>query len=88
MVNYPIDPSQSNDIDLVPPERYSRRGKGRSIPSKFDHLTLENAAFKPIQVIDKMGKPNLPRTQFPGDFYHEMALFELFFDNELTDRLV
>jgi hypothetical protein len=59
MVNHPINLSKSNDEDLVPPERYSRRKKGRALPLKFNDLKLENTRFQPINLEDKAGRPNL-----------------------------
>jgi hypothetical protein len=88
MVNHPINVSKSNDEDLVPPERYNRRKKGKALPPKFDHLSLENAKFKPIQLEDRPGKPNLPDSFFSSENIDELELFRLFFDDSLIERLV
>jgi hypothetical protein len=87
MPRYPIA-TKSNNIDLVPAEKKPRVKRLTEIPLKYQHLTPENCTFKPMELDNKSGGPNLSESIFSEPNLTLEQIFRAIFDNWVLDRLV
>jgi hypothetical protein len=80
--------AKSNDIDFVPAAVIKPAPKSEPLPDEIQELLNNQPKFEPLELEDKLGKPNLPEEFFSTKKTSEIDFFLQLFSIEIIDLIV